>query len=76
MLRRMTITVALVILGTLSAGVLRAADQPSQAPSAEKQESATEKVGRATNTAAEKWSGPPQPRRRNSAIRGLPSRPS
>jgi len=54
MLRRMTITVALVILGTLSAGVLRAADQPSQAPSAEKQESATEKVGRATNTAAEK----------------------
>ena len=53
MLRRMTITAALVILSTLSAGVLRAADQPSQAPSAEKQESATEKVGRATNTAAE-----------------------
>lgn len=54
MLRRMTIAVALVILGTLSAGVLRAADQTSQKPSTEKHESVTEKVERATNTAAEK----------------------
>jgi osmotically-inducible protein OsmY len=54
MLRRMTMTVALVIVGTLSAGVVRAADQPSQAPSTEKQESATEKVERATAAAAEK----------------------
>ena len=54
MLGRMTITVGLVILGALSAGALRAADQPSQAPSTEKQESATEKMERAANTAAEK----------------------
>src|SRR5512134_1958281 len=54
MLRRMTIAVTLVVLGTLSAGVLRAADQPRQAPYTEKQESATEKVERVTNTAAEK----------------------
>ena len=54
MSRRITMTVALVILGTLSAGVLRAADQTSQGPSTEKQESATEKVERAANTAAEK----------------------
>jgi osmotically-inducible protein OsmY len=54
MFRRMTIAVTLVVLGTLSAGVLRAADQPSQAPYTEKQESVTEKVERAANTAAEK----------------------
>ncbi len=54
MLRRIAITVAIVILGTLSAGVLRAADQTSQGPSTEKQDSATEKIERATDTAAEK----------------------
>ena len=53
MLRRRTIAVALVILGTLSAGVLRAADQPSQDPYTVRQESATEKMERATDTAAE-----------------------
>jgi hypothetical protein len=50
----MTITVALVILGMLSAGVLRAADQPSQDPYTETQESAAEKMERAANTAADK----------------------
>ena len=60
MLRRMTITVALVILGTLSGGVLRAADQPSPDPYTEKQESVTEKMERAANTAAEKMNGAAQ----------------
>jgi osmotically-inducible protein OsmY len=53
MLRRATITGALAILGTLSAGVLRAADQPGQDPCTEKQESVTERMQRATKTAAE-----------------------
>src|SRR5512139_2024455 len=54
MLRRMTMTVALVIVGTLSAGVLHAADQTSQAPYTGKQESATEKMERATDGAVDK----------------------
>jgi osmotically-inducible protein OsmY len=54
MLRRMTMTVALVIVGTLSAGVLHAADQTSQAPYTGKQESATEKMERAADAAVEK----------------------
>ena len=54
MLSRMTITVAVVILSTLPAVAGRAAEQPSQDPSTKKQESATEKIERATSTAAEK----------------------
>ena len=54
MSRRMTIAIALAILGTLSAGALRAADQTSQGPYTEKQETAIENVERAANTAAEK----------------------
>lgn len=54
MLRRMTITAALVSLGALSVGVLRAADQTSQVPFKEKKESAAEKMERAGNTAADK----------------------
>lgn len=54
MLRRMTITAALVILGTLPAGALRAADQPRPDPDTGQQETATEKMERATNAAAEK----------------------
>ena len=54
MLRRMTMAVAFVILGTLSAGVLHAADQTSQTPYTGTPESATEKMERAANTTAEK----------------------
>lgn len=54
MLSRTTIAVAVVVLSTLPAVVGRAAEQPSQYPSTKKQESATEKIERVTNTAAEK----------------------
>lgn len=76
MLRRMTLTFALVTLGTLSAGILRAADQTSQDRYTEKQGSATEMMKRTTNTAAEKVKAATQSASRKSAIRGLPSRPS
>jgi osmotically-inducible protein OsmY len=57
MLSRMTIAVAVVILSTLPAVPGGAAEQPSQDPSTKKQESVTEKIERATNSAAEKAKG-------------------
>jgi len=60
MLRRMTIAVALVILGALPAGVVLAGEKTPQAPSPGKQESAAEKTERAANTAVEKVKGTAQ----------------
>jgi hyperosmotically inducible periplasmic protein len=60
MLRHTTMGVALLILGALPAGMVRAGEQPDQAPYAEKQESAAEKTERAANNAVEKVKGAAQ----------------
>ncbi len=57
MLRHLTIPVVLVILGALPAGVVRAAEEPSQPSHTATQDSTAEHIERATNAAVEKAKG-------------------